>query len=240
MQGQPADPGDDRDQDKDGQGAHADSTAAVSRIATLARGAPLRKLRGLATVAAMRTLLSMVVVMVGCSAPEVADRSELGREIPPAPGGESDPNVAVRAPDPPPRTTPAAPAQPALPTTSAIKTDAPVDVAGPPADAVRAPSGLAYKILRPGDGALASAESTVSVHYAGWTTDGNLFDSSIPRAEALTIGLHQVIEGWRQGVAGMKTGEIRRLWIPEKMAYGGREGAPKGMLVFDVELLRVE
>lgn len=189
----------------------------------------------------MRTLLAVVVVVVSaCSGAETADRTGLGREIAPAPGAEADPNVAVRAADPPARATPAAPAKPTLPTTSAIKTDAPADVAAPPPDAVRQPNGLAYKTLKPGDGPLASRDSTVSVHYAGWTTDGKLFDSSVPRAEALTIGLHQVIVGWREGVAGMKVGEIRRLWIPEIMAYGGKEGAPKGMLVFDVELLRVE
>ncbi len=200
----------------------------------------MRNRLALATVAAMRHLLAFCLAIYACASPQTVERPTVGREIPPAPGGETDPTVAARAPDPPPRTTPAAPAKPPLPTASAIKTDPPPDVAGPPADAVRQPNGLAYKTLKAGDGALASRESTVSVHYAGWTTDGNLFDSSVPRAEALTIGLHQVIEGWREGVAGMATGEIRRLWIPEKLAYGGKDGAPKGMLVFDVELLRVE
>lgn len=163
---------------------------------------------------------------------------ELGAEIPPQAGAETGAHLARPQAEPPAQTS--EPAKSKLPTTSAIKTEAPPDVAAAPADAVRLPSGLAYKTLRPGDGSEASQDSTVSVHYAGWTTDGNLFDSSVPRAQALTIGLNQVIAGWTIAVSGMKVGEIRRMWIPQELAYKGKAGAPAGMLVFDVELLRVE
>jgi FKBP-type peptidyl-prolyl cis-trans isomerase len=82
--------------------------------------------------------------------------------------------------------------------------------------------------------------SRVRVHYTGWTTDGRMFDSSVARNEPIAFGLNQVISGWTEGVQLMVEGETRRLWIPEKLAYRGQPGAPKGMLVFDVELIRIE
>ncbi|MEM1178789.1 MAG: FKBP-type peptidyl-prolyl cis-trans isomerase [Acidobacteriota bacterium] len=116
----------------------------------------------------------------------------------------------------------------------------PVDVAAPPEDATVERSGLAWKVLQPGTGTTSPrARSTVKVHYTGWTTDGKMFDSSVTRGEPTTFRLDQVIRGWTQGVGMMVAGEKRRLWIPEKLAYGGRPGAPQGMLVFDVELLQV-
>lgn len=117
---------------------------------------------------------------------------------------------------------------------------APPDVAAPPDDAERTESGLASKVLRPGDGKVhPTATSRVEVHYTGWTTDGKRFDSSVARGETLVFGLNQVIAGWTEGVQLMVEGEKRRLWIPEALAYGGRPGAPAGMLVFDVELVRI-
>jgi FKBP-type peptidyl-prolyl cis-trans isomerase len=118
---------------------------------------------------------------------------------------------------------------------------APVDVAAPPADALTTPSGLVTKVQTPGTGAVhPKAHSRVRVHYTGWTTDGKMFDSSVARNEAITFGLNQVISGWTEGVQLMVEGETRRLWIPEKLAYRGQPGAPKGILVFDVELIRIE
>jgi FKBP-type peptidyl-prolyl cis-trans isomerase len=118
---------------------------------------------------------------------------------------------------------------------------APADVASPPADAAKTPSGLASKVLKPGTGTRhPTAKSRVRVHYSGWTTDGKMFDSSVARNEPISFGLDQVITGWTEGVQLMTEGETRRLWIPEKLAYAGAPGAPKGMLVFDVELIRIE
>jgi len=115
----------------------------------------------------------------------------------------------------------------------------PADVAAPPADAERTPSGLAYKVLRPGKdgGARPSKTSRVTVHYSGWTTDGKLFDSSLMRGQTASFGLTDVIEGWTEGLQLMVPGERTRFWIPERLAYKGQQGRPKGMLVFDVELL---
>jgi peptidylprolyl isomerase len=117
----------------------------------------------------------------------------------------------------------------------------PQDVAAPPADAEVTASGLASKILSPGVGQSHPVKSsTVTVHYSGWTTDGTLFDSSLLRGQPATFPLNRVIAGWTEGLQLMVIGEKRRFWIPESLAYQGAAGAPKGMLVFDVELIDFE
>jgi FKBP-type peptidyl-prolyl cis-trans isomerase len=117
----------------------------------------------------------------------------------------------------------------------------PADVAAPPSDAELTSSGLATKVLSPGTGTEhPNKNSEVTVHYTGWTTDGAMFDSSVVRGEPATFPLNRVIAGWTEGVQLMVEGESRRFWIPEKLAYDGAEGAPKGMLVFDVELLEIK
>jgi peptidylprolyl isomerase len=117
---------------------------------------------------------------------------------------------------------------------------APPDVAAPPKDATTLPSGLAFKVLTPGTGTTKpAATDLVTVHYTGWTTDGKMFDSSYARKAKApnTFPLDRVIKGWGDGVQLMVTGEKRRLWIPESLAYKGQAGRPAGMLVFDIELL---
>ncbi|MBI2395677.1 MAG: FKBP-type peptidyl-prolyl cis-trans isomerase [Deltaproteobacteria bacterium] len=118
---------------------------------------------------------------------------------------------------------------------------APADVAAPPADAKKEKSGLASKVLTPGKGKdHPKATDEVEVHYTGWTTDGKMFDSSVERGEAAKFQLDMVIPGWTEGVGLMVEGEKRRLWIPQDLAYKGQPGAPAGMLVFDVELMKIE
>ena len=116
----------------------------------------------------------------------------------------------------------------------------PSDVAAPPKDAQVTASGLASKVLTAGKGTEhPTLDSEVTVHYSGWTTDGKLFDSSVTRGEPATFPLNRVIKGWQEGVQLMVVGEKRRFWIPGALAYDNstRPGAPKGTLVFDVELL---
>ena len=114
---------------------------------------------------------------------------------------------------------------------------APDDVAAPPADAQKTGSGLASKVLTPGKGSAHPAKTdVVTVHYTGWTTDGKMFDTS-RTGEPATFPLNRVIAGWTEGVQLMVAGEKRRLWIPEELAYKGKEGRPAGMLVFDIELI---
>jgi len=124
---------------------------------------------------------------------------------------------------------------------SANQLAAPADVAAPPADAEVTDTGLASKVLTAGTGtAHPDSWDSVTVHYTGWTTDGKMFDSSVNRGQPATFPLNRVIPGWTEGVQLMVVGEKRRFWIPENIAYGGRQGAPQGMLVFDVELLEIE
>jgi peptidylprolyl isomerase len=118
---------------------------------------------------------------------------------------------------------------------------APEDVAAPPSDAEFTRSGLATKVLRPGDGSgHPSPYDVVLCHYSGWTTDGELFDSSVVRGEPARFPLTGVVAGWTEGVPLMTPGEIRRFWIPESLAYKGQPGRPAGMLVFDIELISFE
>ncbi|MEI6244013.1 MAG: FKBP-type peptidyl-prolyl cis-trans isomerase [Acidobacteriota bacterium] len=118
---------------------------------------------------------------------------------------------------------------------------APPDVAKPPADASTAKSGLAWKVLKAGTGTIhPTLKSTFVVHYTGWTTDGQMFDSSSLRGEPLEMPLARVIDGWKEGMQLMVIGEKRRFWIPEILAYQGQPGSPAGMLVFDIELLDIK
>jgi peptidylprolyl isomerase len=117
----------------------------------------------------------------------------------------------------------------------------PPDVAGPPSDAKRTASGLAYRVLKPGTGTRRPGPfQRVVVHYTGWTTDGKMFDSSIARGMPATLSLDQVIRGWTEGMQMMVEGERTRFWIPENLAYKGEAGSPKGMLVFDVDLIKIQ
>lgn len=150
-------------------------------------------------------------------------------------GGEAEKPAEAPKPaeaaKPPEAAKPAAPPEPAA-------IPAPADVAAPPADAIKTPSGLAYKVLTPGAGdAHPVAESTVKVHYTGWTTDGKMFDSSVARGQPTSFPLNRVIPGWTEGLQLLKKGEKALIWIPEELAYKGRPGSPAGMLVFEVELL---
>ena len=118
---------------------------------------------------------------------------------------------------------------------------APADVAAPPEDAEVTESGLASKVLTAGDGTThPDANDVVEVHYSGWTTDGKMFDSSVKRGKTAQFPLNRVIKGWTEGLQLMVAGEKRRFWIPEELAYKGQRGRPAGMLVFDVELIRIQ
>lgn len=118
---------------------------------------------------------------------------------------------------------------------------APSDVAAPPKDAKKSKAGVFYKVQKAGSGkAHPTASSTVTVHYTGWTTDGKMFDSSVSRGEPAQFPLSGVIAGWTDGLQVMVEGETTRFWIPEELAYKGQPGAPAGMLVFDVELIKID
>jgi len=94
-----------------------------------------------------------------------------------------------------------------------------------------------------GEGKEAVAGKVVSVHYTGTLVNGTKFDSSLDRGTPFkfTLGTGQVIQGWDQGVAGMKVGGKRMLTIPSDLAYGASTGhrLQNETLIFEVELLDV-
>lgn len=104
---------------------------------------------------------------------------------------------------------------------------------------------LKVEKIAAGTGSAPKRGDTVTVHYTGWLTDGSKFDSSVDRDEPFTfvLGTGQVIQGWDQGVAGMRVGDKARLTIPPELAYGeqGFPGAipPNATLIFEVELIAV-
>ena len=117
-------------------------------------------------------------------------------------------------------------------------------------ETVKTASGLRYQDTAVGLGALAAAGKTAVVHYTGWLDEsgkkGKKFDSSIDRGQPFSfkLGAGMVIKGWDEGVAGMKIGGKRTLYIPSELGYGKRGAGgtipPGANLIFDVELLDVK
>ena len=105
-------------------------------------------------------------------------------------------------------------------------------------------SGLQYKVLTVGDGAMPTAEDTVTVHYEGRLFDGTVFDSSLKRGEPATFPVGGVIAGWTEALQLMPVGSKWQLFIPADLAYGengaGNVIQPNSALVFDVELLAIQ
>ncbi len=105
---------------------------------------------------------------------------------------------------------------------------------------------LLIEDLTVGEGSEAVSGKEVTVHYTGWLTDGEKFDSSKDRKQPFTfpLGAGHVIKGWDQGVVGMKVGGVRKLTIPAALGYGARGAGgvipPNATLVFEVELLWVD
>lgn len=125
---------------------------------------------------------------------------------------------------------------------SASSPSSPTRVNGQPTTTA---SGLQYWEIVVGTGDTAVPGKPVSVHYTGWLTSGEKFDSSLDRGKlfVFSLGEGQVIKGWDEGVVGMKAGGKRQLRIPPTLGYGnsGAGGVipPKATLIFDVELLEV-
>jgi FKBP-type peptidyl-prolyl cis-trans isomerase FkpA len=114
------------------------------------------------------------------------------------------------------------------------------------AEPVTTSSGLKYEDIEAGNGQTARSGQKAKVHYTGWLTNGQKFDSSKDRNDPFefTLGAGQVIKGWDEGVAGMKIGGKRRLTIPPNLGYGTRGAGgvipPNAELIFEVELLGLQ
>ena len=104
------------------------------------------------------------------------------------------------------------------------------------------PSGLQYKVLTQGTGAVPTETSTVKVNYKGTLIDGTEFDSSYKRNEPTTFAANQVIKGWTEALTMMPVGSKWELYIPQELAYGSRNQGkikPFSALIFEVELVEI-
>ncbi len=106
------------------------------------------------------------------------------------------------------------------------------------------PSGLQYKVLRPGKGKKPQGQDVVKVHYRGTLIDGTEFDSSYRRGQPASFAVNRIIPGWKEALQLMEEGAKWQIYIPSHLAYGergaGREIGPNATLIFDVELLEIE
>ncbi len=110
---------------------------------------------------------------------------------------------------------------------------------------VTLPSGLQYKVVKPGTGDTPKSTDQVTTHYRGTLIDGTEFDSSYARGEPATFPVNGVIAGWTEALQLMKVGAKWQLFIPGDLAYGKRGAAggkipPNATLIFDIELLSIK
>src|SRR5262249_44261261 len=131
-------------------------------------------------------------------------------------------------------------AQPAQPAEQSAKKEITVN----DANAVTTPSGLKYVDLVQGKGDEAKSGQTVDVNYTVWLTNGTKFDSSYDAGQPISfkLGAGLVVQGWDEGIAGMKVGGKRKLIIPPDLGYGSRGKGPvppNAIMVFEVELVGV-
>ncbi len=103
-------------------------------------------------------------------------------------------------------------------------------------------SGVQYKVIKEGNGAIPADTSLVKVHYEGRLLNDSVFDSSYKRGEPITLRCNQTIKGWTDAMVHMPAGSIWEVYIPQDLAYGEREQGiikPFSVLVFKIELLEV-
>ncbi|MCI6559134.1 MAG: FKBP-type peptidyl-prolyl cis-trans isomerase [Prevotellaceae bacterium] len=105
------------------------------------------------------------------------------------------------------------------------------------------PSGVQYKVIKEGNGAIPADTTMVKVHYEGRTIDGNVFDSSYKRESPITLRCNQVIKGWTDALVHMPVGSVWEVYIPQELAYGSRDQGqikPFSALIFKIELISIE
>lgn len=104
------------------------------------------------------------------------------------------------------------------------------------------PSGVQYKVIKEGNGAIPADTSMVKVHYEGRTLEGEVFDSSYKRGDAVTLRCNQVIKGWTDALVHMPAGSVWEVYIPQELAYAERNQGmikPFSVLIFKIELVSV-
>lgn len=105
------------------------------------------------------------------------------------------------------------------------------------------PSGVQYKVIKEGKGAIPADTSLVKVHYEGRTIDGTVFDSSKKHGDKpVTFRANQVIKGWTDALVHMPAGSEWEVYIPQELAYGERaqkDFKPFSALIFKIELVSV-
>ena len=107
---------------------------------------------------------------------------------------------------------------------------------------VTLPSGVQYKVIKEGNGAMPKDTSMVKVNYEGKTIDGKVFDSSYKRGEPISLRANQVIKGWTEALVHMPVGSVWEVYIPQELAYGERNQGqikPFSVLIFKIELLSI-
>jgi FKBP-type peptidyl-prolyl cis-trans isomerase FklB len=106
---------------------------------------------------------------------------------------------------------------------------------------VTLPSGLQYKILKAGQGAIPKDDSWVEANYRGTLLDGTEFDSSYRKGKPAVFQVKEATQGWREAMKLMPAGSKWQLFVPSALGYGergaGREIGPNAALIFEVELL---
>lgn len=105
------------------------------------------------------------------------------------------------------------------------------------------PSGVQYKVIKVGNGAMPADTSMVKVHYEGKTLDGKVFDSSYKNGQPVSLRANQVIKGWTEALVHMPVGSVWEVYIPQELAYGEREQGqikPFSALIFKIELISIE
>ncbi len=191
--------------------------------------------------------MTMVAIAAGSGLSLAQDKPAAS----PSPQPAATPEAKSAPPSKPPA--PDKPAVPAVPVKPATVQPKPVESVVPDPvqrsieglTPVTTPSGLKYYDIKVGEGDSPRPGARVSVHYSGWLTTGELFDTSVKKGNPFKFQTdRRVIQGWQEGIETMKVGGIRRLEIPSKLAYGERAMGKKipanSDLVFEIELLAIE
>ncbi len=123
---------------------------------------------------------------------------------------------------------------------SSLLAQAPPEPIVPPADAQLAPSGLAHRVLRAGTGTeTPRSDRYLTFHFRAWDAQGKVFGDTW-KSDPPRMPMDNLMKGMKEALLHMKVGELRRLWIPEALAFAGQAGRPKGAVLMDLELLDIE